>query len=445
MSSTFRPQWSAASAIDGNLATICASLWQTNAWLSIETPSRTAVDYVAIYNRADMSEYAEWLNPYEVWVSDAAGDFESPAAIKCAGPLSSPVKIGVSVTAESAIVIGCPWGTLGSHVSVRQVGRPRYLTLLEVEIYRQHYVDHANMAAGLAASQPSDSIGQRREPKKDTAGSVAATESRANGPPQMLDALPAFDTVTPPVAGSSPYWLSADAHASEGGNGADHDVAGLTIVARCSQCRVATITLASMLGAVILALVCILIWACRLSRQLNGHGGRIRAKPARIMMDEEAGGRTLAALHRSSTRESDDTAAAEAEKKLQARLSLSRFESLGPYTSTATKARTTAGEGSVTERALTRMCSAKSFKLGSFKHSSFKTHGGSREDSERRPLARGSQLEDPDASPSGLLPAERPALKRWHSSGRRHQLKTGPQGELALNRSKSDPYNRCII
>lgn len=122
-------RWPAAHIIDGNLNSICASRWQQNAWLSIELPVGSTIDYVAVYNRADHRGYADWLSPFEVWVGGGAGDTSSPSAVKCDGPVSVPWSNDVT-----PYMIACPHA-VGSHVTLKQMGRARYLTVMEVEAF----------------------------------------------------------------------------------------------------------------------------------------------------------------------------------------------------------------------------------------------------------------------------------------------------------------------
>ena len=56
---------------------MCPSNWQQNAWLSVEMPRNSPVDYIAVYNRVDNPTWASWLNPFEVWVGGSAGDMSA--------------------------------------------------------------------------------------------------------------------------------------------------------------------------------------------------------------------------------------------------------------------------------------------------------------------------------------------------------------------------------
>ena len=114
----------ASHAIDGIHDTLCASQWQRNAWLSVRVPSGAPIGRVAVYNRDDETEYAEWLSPYEVWVGAAAGDADNSSAHRCsAQPILVPPTFGPFVT-------DCNGAT--SH------GNATYVTLRQVRVYCNH-------------------------------------------------------------------------------------------------------------------------------------------------------------------------------------------------------------------------------------------------------------------------------------------------------------------
>ena len=146
LSSQFSARWPAAHTIDSNYNTICASRWQQGAWLSVQLPSGTHADYVAVYNRVDHYQYASWLNPFEVYMSDTLGDTTSSSAVKCAGPVSA------LWGSAPPFLIACPRTASGvSYVTIKLVGAARYLTLLELEVYTAG-ADAVGVKAAVATS-----------------------------------------------------------------------------------------------------------------------------------------------------------------------------------------------------------------------------------------------------------------------------------------------------
>ena len=126
LSSVYRRTYPASAAIDGNKRTLCASRAEQNAWLSVRVAAGTSVEHVAIYNRGDFAAYQEWLSPFEVYVGASAGDV-STSAIRCGGVNAVPAGPG-----PFSVVCG---GAVGAYVTLRLVGRVRYLTIAELEVF----------------------------------------------------------------------------------------------------------------------------------------------------------------------------------------------------------------------------------------------------------------------------------------------------------------------
>jgi len=247
LSSTYSNRYPASATIDGNYASICASAWQANAWLSVEVPRDAQIDYVAVYNRVDHARYAGWLNPFEVWVSETAGDFSPASAVKCAGPLSAPLRIGSNV-ADAAFVVGCPAGTTGSYFTVRHVGAARYLTLLEVEAYTNPSTTAA--AAAAVGGPKTKGIAAAAAPQKPTA-------------PE----LPGFDEVTPPVESASIYFEAGEANGNV--EEADTVAAAAAAAADVSLWRTAVIALGALLALALLGAAALSVWVFQLRRSLT--------------------------------------------------------------------------------------------------------------------------------------------------------------------------------
>lgn len=113
--------------IDGSFTTLGATQNEANAWLSVRVPDSSAVGYIAVWNRNDYAQYAQWLWPYELWVGNFAGD-ASENAVRCGATITEGAGQGPFVTA-------CPAGTFGTYVTLRLVGWRRYLTIAELIPY----------------------------------------------------------------------------------------------------------------------------------------------------------------------------------------------------------------------------------------------------------------------------------------------------------------------
>lgn len=225
LSSTYSwARWPAANTIDGNLNTICASKWQAGAWLSIALPAGSAIDYVAVYNRADVERYAGWLNPFEVWVGNTAGDL----ATKCAGPVSDPWTPGV----VTPFVVACP-AAVGSYVTLKQTGQARYLTVLEMEAYTS---------------------------ARQSSASVSAFSTRSAAAKRVADAeAKAAQTHPVPIGPESDYFV--DAAAIYEPNNAPAD--------RAMDMQPATIALAAALVVALAVAAGLLVFAIHLRRRLS--------------------------------------------------------------------------------------------------------------------------------------------------------------------------------
>ena len=119
-----------SAAIDGNYDTLCATRNETGAWLSVRLPAASAVSYIGLTNRDDSLAYAAWLSPFELWLGSAFGDSSSGTAVRCAGPLAVPPQKG-------PFMVRCDSAAQASYVTVRLVGGPRYLTISELEVFRE--------------------------------------------------------------------------------------------------------------------------------------------------------------------------------------------------------------------------------------------------------------------------------------------------------------------
>ena len=118
----------ASAAIDGDFRSLAATGKQVGNWISVQIPSETVVDTVAVYNRPDNSEYQAWLSPFEIWVGTSFGDANSKTSVRCGTPaLKFPVGAG-------PYVVDC--GELqGSYVTLKQTDDARHLTIAELVIY----------------------------------------------------------------------------------------------------------------------------------------------------------------------------------------------------------------------------------------------------------------------------------------------------------------------
>lgn len=79
------------------------------------------IGYVMVRNRAD--GYAYLLDQYQVWLGNSRGAEE----YQCGGTKDGD---------ENDVVSRCGGQAGYSHVTVKQVGSPRYLSIAEVEVYR---------------------------------------------------------------------------------------------------------------------------------------------------------------------------------------------------------------------------------------------------------------------------------------------------------------------
>jgi len=255
LSSTYSwRRWPASNTIDGRLSTVCASKWQANAWLSVQVPAGSAVDYVAIYNRADRRQYAEWLGQFEIYVGNAAGDTGLAGSIKCAGPVSAPWTQGK----PTPFVIACPRGTTGTHVTLKQVGRARYLTVLEMEAYtnRRQRQGRARTAGGSAQlnTPTAQAVGAEGDPPGQAA--ELANTSHPEMPVDQDSAYYATTELEPEMAAAQGMPLTSDGHdAATQSN--SNDIDGIT--------RALVIAV----GVTAVAFFVLLAYACRLRRHLH--------------------------------------------------------------------------------------------------------------------------------------------------------------------------------
>jgi len=253
LSSTYANRYPAYATIDGNYNTICASAWQPNAWLSVEVPPDSTIDYIAIYNRVDHATYASWLNPIEVWVGETAGDVSSDSAVQCSGPIEAPIRVGENVV-DAAFVVACPTGTRGSYFTVKQTGRARYLTLLEVEAYSRSTSTASSMLAAAAAAVDKGSVAD-----------VATVAAPASGAPS----LPAYDEIIIPVAEDSAYVQAAVGERQAVVETAVPSEQESSAEEAAGPWKVAAIALSVPLLCTLLAVVGLLVWVATLRRSLT--------------------------------------------------------------------------------------------------------------------------------------------------------------------------------
>ena len=115
----------ASNAIDGDdYNTLAASNYQTNAWLSVETPASSRIGLVAVYNRNDGEIYQNLLGSFEVGVGSAAGTI----SFLCGDYSGATNSVG-------PFVLNCGGTSVGRWVTVRQVGAARYLTPTGLRVY----------------------------------------------------------------------------------------------------------------------------------------------------------------------------------------------------------------------------------------------------------------------------------------------------------------------
>ena len=132
LSTTFSELYTARHAIDGDLSTLAVTSVQRGNWLSVKVAYGTPIEYVAFYNRIDLSgHWAAQLGTLEVWISSAPGDTTSVSAVLC-GTASYRSQ---SIVDNDAYVVPCHGVPSGGFVTIKQTGQPRYLTIAEVEVY----------------------------------------------------------------------------------------------------------------------------------------------------------------------------------------------------------------------------------------------------------------------------------------------------------------------
>ncbi|NP_001119999.1 uncharacterized protein LOC100144955 precursor [Xenopus tropicalis] len=124
-SSTYRPEYNAAAAIDGNKDTnmMAGSCSHTNsdnpAWWQLDLKKRYKVEKVVIVNRGDCC--GERLRGAEIRVGDSPDN-------------NNPVCATVTDVSQLTLTLSCK-GIPGRYVSVVIPGRAEYLQLCEVEVY----------------------------------------------------------------------------------------------------------------------------------------------------------------------------------------------------------------------------------------------------------------------------------------------------------------------
>lgn len=251
LSSEYHSRWGAANTIDGNYNTVCASRWQQGAWLSVQVPSGTNADYVAVYNRVDHQRYAEWLNPFEVYMSDTLGDTTSASAFKCAGPVST------QWGSAPPFIVSCPRVASGvSYITLRLVGAARYLTLLELEVY----TTGGDAAAAKVASA--------------AVAAAATTSTVAMGVPHV----DVGEEPPPPIEEGGAYFEMANASTPLGSiNDSFHTVATASDGDELSRTRLVVSILAGTVAVAIVGCVALLAYALTLRRKVAASVGRSKA------------------------------------------------------------------------------------------------------------------------------------------------------------------------
>jgi len=119
--------FSAGAAIDEDPETFASTNRQQNAWFSVRLVSVADIDYVTVRNRPDTPEYQAWLSPYEIWVGHSEADWSSTATRCGSGPVSSPATAG-------PFSVACD-GARGTYVTLKQVGKARWLQIAEITVY----------------------------------------------------------------------------------------------------------------------------------------------------------------------------------------------------------------------------------------------------------------------------------------------------------------------
>ncbi|NP_001120442.1 uncharacterized protein LOC100145533 precursor [Xenopus tropicalis] len=128
-SSTYRPEYNAAAAIDGDtdsnmMAGSCSLTGYDNpAWWRLDLKKRYKVEKVVIVNRGDCC--GERLLGAEVRVGNTAN-------------VNNPTCGAITDVSKEAITVVCH-GKEGQYVSVVIPGREEYLQLCEVEVYGKEY------------------------------------------------------------------------------------------------------------------------------------------------------------------------------------------------------------------------------------------------------------------------------------------------------------------
>jgi hypothetical protein len=137
LSTTYSSRYPASNAIDGRLETIVASRGQQGGWLSVEAHTRSTIEYVAVYNRIDLTGvWPAQLGTFEVWVGSSEGD-TSPSTAQLCGTMSA--RTNLNHRDHEPYVVRCnPWwhaSANGAFVTIKQTGPPRYLVVAEVKVY----------------------------------------------------------------------------------------------------------------------------------------------------------------------------------------------------------------------------------------------------------------------------------------------------------------------
>ncbi|OCT77285.1 hypothetical protein XELAEV_18032484mg [Xenopus laevis] len=146
-SSTYRPEYNAGAAIDGNKVTnmMLGSCSHTNndnpAWWRLDLKKRYKVDKVVIVNRGDCC--AERLLGAQIHIGNSANN-------------KNPICGSINSVSEATITLSCH-GMEGQYVSVVIPGRAENLQLCEVEVYGQEVkaITAVNVARWGSVSQSS--------------------------------------------------------------------------------------------------------------------------------------------------------------------------------------------------------------------------------------------------------------------------------------------------
>lgn len=127
-------EWPPENCIDGDTSSasesLCASQSRNNNWISVRVTGTAAIGDVAVWNRVDNTEFAEWLGDFEVWLGATVGDTASATSSKC-GEASYDEQ-----TNSRPYVVSCGQVTSsGRYVTVKQIGLKRFLSLAEVQVF----------------------------------------------------------------------------------------------------------------------------------------------------------------------------------------------------------------------------------------------------------------------------------------------------------------------